>query len=196
MDNIVKEIKEWQGLDSVETVYKCIRKCANDMDEDYLDQNSNTIDDCKFASFLLHKHIISSENYHSLVKNSTCADYMLFGNYSDCNYSVFPSNVKGDEVLCMGYHLLAEFIHSSDSAKKLVFKSLTEWDADNSNIHVTLTDKDYTVDTESSNYLFGEQCKDGHSKSGYFKNVHSEWLWCTSHSVEDTIKLVTARKKI
>ncbi|MDU5206326.1 MAG: hypothetical protein E6182_10205 [Clostridioides difficile] len=88
---MIKTIKSWEDLNSVEMIYKAIRWKELGMGEDFIDQNESIVKEVPFATWLLGRGYINKEQLNSFLNSNDMYSGLqnLLGGYDE-PYCVFP----------------------------------------------------------------------------------------------------------
>ncbi|GCD12895.1 hypothetical protein [Clostridium tagluense] len=180
-----RKIEKWEDLDSVEIIFKLIRFWEYGNGEDFIDSNECIVREIPFACFLLGAGYISKDILNSLIKEDGSLQDLL-GGYDD-EFNIFPLGECENESMSKKYHLLAEYIFQVDGLRKRLFNVLKNWGYDGSEREEN--EEEYGV---VSLVLDGN---DFEKTDEDFGTLHDEWLWVSSHSIEDVNKIVQARNE-
>lgn len=185
MNTVVKRIEKWEDIDSVETIYKLIRRKEYSMGEDFIDQYESIVNDMPFVTYLFGKGIITKEILNSFISENFASLQSFLGGYDE-PYCLFPYGECEEESNFKKYHVLAEYINNIDALKQRLFNVLKNrgYDGDCMNheekygeYELVLTKMDYT-ETEN-----------------HFGTIHDEWFWVNNHSIEDVNKILSKRRQ-
>lgn len=172
---MIKTIKSWEDLNSVEMIYKAIRWKELDMGEDFIDQNESIVKEVPFATWLLGRGYINKEQLNSFLDSNYMYSGLqsLLGGYDE-PYCVFPYGECEEESCFKKYHVLAEYISQMDNLRKRLFRCLVE-DEDNESI---MLDESFFEKTEND-----------------FGTVHDEWVWVCNNTITDVNKILIERNR-